>query len=46
MATNSFGAHDDLVVGAQTYEIFRLERIEGSARPLQLEGSVGEPAAQ
>ena len=29
---NSFNARDDLKVGSQTYEIFRLDAIAGSAR--------------
>jgi aconitate hydratase len=32
MGTNSFGARDRLSVGDATYEVFRLDRIEGSRR--------------
>ncbi|ALG84443.1 aconitate hydratase [Gordonia phthalatica] len=32
MTTNSFDSRDQLAVGAKTYEIHRLDRIEGSAR--------------
>jgi aconitate hydratase len=32
MATNSFGARDRLEVGDAAYEIFRLDRGDGSAR--------------
>lgn len=31
-AANSFDARDQLTVGQDTYEIYRLDRIEGSAR--------------
>ena len=30
--SNSFGARDSLTIGADSYEIFRLDRVEGSAR--------------
>ena len=32
MTTNSFGARDRLEVGGAAYEIFRLDRVDGSAR--------------
>ncbi|WP_402376286.1 aconitate hydratase [Isoptericola rhizosphaerae] len=32
MSTNSFGSLDQLTVGEATYDIFRLDRVEGSAR--------------
>ncbi|TRW45670.1 aconitate hydratase AcnA [Georgenia yuyongxinii] len=32
MTVNSFGARDELQVGDQTYEIFRLDRVPGAAR--------------
>jgi aconitase A len=32
MTTNSFGARDRLQVGDAAYEIFRLDRVDGSAR--------------
>ena len=32
MTTNSFGARDRLEVGDTAYEIFRLDRVDGSAR--------------
>ncbi|MHB1064150.1 MAG: aconitate hydratase AcnA [Georgenia sp.] len=32
MTGNSFGARDQLTVGATTYDIFRLDRVDGAAR--------------
>ncbi|MEO6200046.1 MAG: aconitate hydratase [Cryobacterium sp.] len=32
MVTNSFGAQDTLIVGDQSYEIFRIDAVDGSAR--------------
>ena len=47
MKANSFDAHDRLRVGDAAYEVFRLDRVEGSGRlPVQPEGAAGEPAAQ
>ena len=36
MVRNSFGARDRLTVGAMTYEVFRLQRVEGAATALPL----------
>ena len=45
MSANSFDARSTLRVGDESYEIFRLDKVEGlGPPPVQPEGAAGEPA--